>query len=102
MASEIETLKKNLDDFDTGYHLTQKLKLLGEDLDKATDIINSEMEQVSSKISTEFSQLINSLTNELDQITIKVSTTSYHNESNTTHFGLSEAVRKAGISVKKY
>lgn len=98
VSEEIQELRTDFDKLNSEYHVSEKLKLLGEDLDKATSMINSELQIVSSKISTEFLQLISNLATELDQITIKVSGTSKNVGNGKVK--LTEAVSSAGIGIK--
>lgn len=95
-------MKTNIDNtttkLDSELHVTEKLKTLADDLDKASNIINTELNKFSTFLSEEFSQLVGRLSSELDQITVKVGT--INSDKNKKQLSLTNAVKNAGLSAK--
>lgn len=101
VSEELQELKTDIDNatskLDNEFHVTDKVHILAKDLDKATDIINTELSKFSSYLSGEFSQLVHRLSTELDQITVKVG---HIDQDQKNRIRLTDAVKKAGIGVK--
>jgi len=93
-------LKTNIDNattkLDSELHVTEKLQTLADDLDKASDIINTELNKFSTFLSEEFSQLVGRLSSELDQITVKVGAI----DNDSKQVRLTDAVKNAGLSAR--
>jgi len=93
-------LKTNIDNattkLDSELHVTEKLQTLADDLDKASDIINTELNKFSTFLSEEFSQLVGRLSSELDQITVKVGAI----DNDRKQVRLTDAVKNAGLSAR--
>lgn len=93
-------MKTNIDNattkLDSELHVTEKLQTLADDLDKASDIINTELNKFSTFLSEEFSQLVGRLSSELDQITVKVGAI----DNDRKQVRLTDAVKNAGLSAR--
>lgn len=103
VSEEIHELRTDIDNatakLDDEFHVSEKLKSLTEDLDKATNLINTELSKFSSYLSEEFQQLVGRLSNELDQITVRIGNID-STDYKPNNISLTDAVKSAGIGVK--
>jgi len=102
VTEELQELSTDIDNattkLDSEFHVSDKLNSLKQDLDKATDLINTELTKFSTFLSAEFSQLVHRLSSELEQVTVKVGNVDANSNKQTV--SLTDAVKQAGIGVK--
>jgi len=102
VTEELQELSTDIDNattkLDSEFHVSDKLNSLKQDLDKATDLINTELTKFSTFLSAEFSQLVHRLSTELEQVTVKVGNVDANSNKQTV--SLTDAVKQAGIGVK--
>lgn len=96
---ELNELSLEVDKIDEEYHVMDRIKKLGNDLEDAAVFINSEINQFSSKIVSELDQLIKMLNNQLNQISIEIDIKN-DSRAQASNGSLVDAVKKAGITVK--
>lgn len=85
-----------------GCYFVQRIAELSKDLERASDMINTEIQGFSNKLQSEFLQLVQSLDTELSQIITKINLSEHGSDFdlNLSKLGLCEAVMNAGISAK--
>jgi len=79
--------------------LSEKMAELAKDLDRASGMINNEIQHISHRVHSEMLQILDGLENELSQIADKVNLSQHGFEFESSKMGLLEAVMKAGITV---
>jgi len=92
LSEEIDTTAIDL--------LSDKMSELAKDLDRASSMINNEIQCISSNLQSEMLQIIDNLETELSQISLKVNLSKYGCTFESSKSGLLDAVMRAGITVK--
>jgi len=104
VTNELHQLSLDMDNaaskFDSTFNIAEKMEELSKDLDRASSMINTEIQSFSNKLQSELLQVLQSLETELSHISIKVNLTELGIDLEASKVGLFEAVKNAGISVK--
>jgi len=100
VTDELHQLSHDVDTAASKFNIADRMSELSKDLDRASSMIDSEIQHFSDKLHTELVQLLQSLDTEVTQISVKINLSEHGSDLESSKIGLFEAVMKAGISME--
>lgn len=100
VTDELHQLSHDIDTAASKFNIADRISEISKDLDRASSIIDTEVQLFSNKLHYELVQLLQSLDTEITNISVKVNLSGHCSELESSKIGLFEAVMKAGISIE--
>jgi len=100
VTNELHQLSHDIDSAASQFNIVDRISELSQDLDRASSMIESEIQHISDKLHSELLQLLQTLDTEVSQISVKINLSEHGSDLESSKIGLFEAVMKAGISTE--